>query len=201
MKVLLKLGLKLNEIPQKALFIISAMVTRSSSAIYFISRQGYPPSFTNFASSPESYAGPSSYTTSFGSDYPGYGDFGSLMNVRNPQISSSYSTFGPSTGSSGFTSTSYVNYPQTTQQENSKPQSSYASSFPTQNQAWLPQSSSSSLASNQQEEGIPISQHVEITKPIVVPVYKKFPYPVAKRFPVAIPHPGRRTFDIFHLKF
>lgn len=159
--------------------------------MFIMSRQGYPPSFTNFKSSPESYAGPSSYTTSFGSDYPGYGNFGTMLNTKNPEISSSYSSFGPSSEHSGFGSTSYTNYPQTVQYENYKPQQDQGSSYQTLSQSWPSQSSSSHDTPSNNEEATPISQHVEITKPIVVPVYKKFPYPVSKRFPVAIPHPGK----------
>lgn len=167
---------------------MSALIAKSSSVMYVMSRQGYPQPYTNFASSPESYAGPSSYTTSFGSDYPGYGDFGSMINVKNPPISSSYSSFGPSTENSGFSSTSYTNYPQTVQYENYKSQQGI-SSFQSSNQPWSSQSVTHDTSPNHQE-ATPINQHVEITKPVVVPVYKKFPYPVAKRFPVAIPHPG-----------
>lgn len=39
------------------------------------------------------------------------------------------------------------------------------------------------------EEPTLLSQHFEVTKPIAVPVYKKYPYAVNKRFPVAISHP------------
>lgn len=220
----------------------------------------------NFGGQSESYSGPSSYTTSFSSDYPGYGNFGPMMNVKNPLISSSYSSYGPSEGNGGFGSTSYVNYPQS-DSGSSQNQGSFKI-----NQLWPSQSSSSNFgsagysssnhaspnfgsssfsssdyppnhgssgfssssyspnhgsssyslpnygSSSQSSssfqdtkstfgEATPISQHVEITKPVAVPVYKKFPYPgrtnlmrlklktllscylVAKRFPVAIPHP------------
>lgn len=146
-------------------------------------------SSNNYANPSESYVGPSSYTTSFGSDYPGFGNFGSMMDLRNPQISSSYSSFGSMSGNNDFGSTTYVNYPPTVEQGNSQNQ---ASSSYTSSQSWPAQSHSQTFpqqtASYGQEE-TPISQHVEVTKPIVVPVYKKFPYAVSKKFPVAIPHP------------
>lgn len=160
----------------------------------------------NFGGHSESYSGPSSYTTSFPSDYPGYGNFGPMMNVRNPLISSSYSSYGPSEGSGGFGSTSYVNYPQS-DSGSSQSQGGFNS-----NQLWPSQSSGYSSSTNHASpnfgssghsssgyspnygssshsspsfqdtkstygESTPISQHVEITKPIAVPVYKKFPYP------------------------
>ena len=172
----------------RGVLLVLSLLQQNMGAMSFIARQSYPPSFTNFKTSSESYVGPSSYTTSFGNDfsndYPGYGNFGSLMSVRNPQISSSYETFGPYSGSNDFGSTSYTNYPPSIEYESLK-QPSYSSqmtaqSFPTH----------AHETSQHHYEEKPISQHVEITKPIVVPVYKKFPYPVAKKFSVLIPHPG-----------
>jgi hypothetical protein len=184
---------------QKFLVVLVALMVKKSSAVFYLSRQrfdgdkfNYPPSFTNFASSAENYVGPSSYKTSFGSDYPGFGNFGSLMNVKSPQISSSYSSFGPSSDNSEFGSTSYTNYPQNVEYERSK-EHKYSHQF--SSESFPPHSSSVSETSSQYSESPisehTISQHVEVTKPIVVPVYKRFPYPVAKRFPVAIPHPGK----------
>jgi hypothetical protein len=138
--------------------------------------------------------------------------------VKNPQITSHYSSFGPSEGNE-FGSTSYTNYPSTTTIiENHKPQiinSAYSalinhdsnlpsnfftssnvgsnpslpslSSIPSSN---LPDLTSiyKSLLSKPHEQEV-ISQHVEVNQVSAVPVFKKFPYPVAKHFPVAIPHP------------
>lgn len=140
----------------------------------------------NYRNPSESYVGVSSYSTSFGSDYPGFGNFGQLMNLKNPQISSSYSSFGPSSQANEFGSTTYINYPPTIQQgsQNLQTPSSYTSWPSSQSQ---PQTFSYQTSSTAEET--PISQHVEVTKPVVVPVYKKFPYVVSKKFPVAIPHP------------
>lgn len=175
------------------------------------------------------------------------------MNSKDPPISSSFSSFGPSSDSSEFGSTSYINYPPTFERENSEPKfnsiftpnqdhpalsgytghstpytghsSPYTSSsnylddnFKSHKDSYQgkPESSDffkgysspssgnnyqddyykstkdsyqNSFSSQTHSEEVPISQHVEITRPVVVPVYKKFPYPVSKRFPVAIPHP------------
>lgn len=150
----------------------------------------------NYGGPAESYVGPSSYTTStFGKDYPGFGDYGQMTNFKNPQITSSYSTFGTSSHDNNeFGSTTYVNYPPSStdfqgHQGNYQQTSSYSSS-----QSWPGQSNYQSysyptFSPPTYGQETPISQHVEVTKPIVVPIYKKFPYAVSKRFPVAIPHP------------
>lgn len=83
---------------------------------------------------------------------------------------SSQTSYSPSSGSS-IQSSSSGYYPSKygfTAQV-SQPQTQYAS------------------ASN--DEPALLSQHFEVTKPVVVPVYKKFPYAVNKMFRVAIPHP------------
>lgn len=137
----------------------------------------------------ESYIGPSSYTTSFENDFPDYGNHNGLINVKNPPFSSTYSSFGPSTDNIEFGSTSYVNYPPTYEYENSQPQQTSSSqSWPDSSYKEPLYESTGNTESSYGEE-TPISQHIEITKPVVVPVYKKFPYAVPKKFPVAIPHP------------
>lgn len=154
-------------------------------------RQTSFPSF-NLGSSSSSYSGPSSYTTSFGNEFPASGNFGSLMSLNNPIISSSYTTYGPpSEAQNGFTSTSFTNYPEivlsqgTVKSSEWLPQTSNSqvnmgqNSLKTFSHTW-PQNSF--LSSNQ--EITPISQHVEVTKPIVIPVYKKFPYPVSKKYAI-----------------
>lgn len=189
---------------------------------------------SNFINPVESYAGPSSYTTSFTSsditDYPSVGNYGNFLNMKDPQITSSFSSFGPSETSENFGSTSYINYPpQTTtifHDESPKQPQNQATFFPQQNQeitnfadAFKNQQETSfnsaflgnqgnSFFGNQanyadlgnQANGFPpnfssfissaldnyagnlppstsevISEHVEVTKPVVVPVYKKFP--------------------------
>jgi hypothetical protein len=143
----------------------------------------------------ESYDGPSSYATSFrfppSNDYPSSGNYGNLINLKNPHVETSYTSFGPSHGDE-FGSTTYINYPELISYENTVDHDGESlvsghdiTSYLTQN---LPFASNLSSTSFTQEE-IPISQHIEVTKPIVVPVYKKFPYAVPKKFPVAIPHP------------
>lgn len=223
--------------------------------------------FNNFINPVESYVGPSSYTTSYTSsditDYPAAGNFGPFLNMKDPQITSSFSSFGPSSdGSENFGSTSYINYPpQTTtifhdespnsnaQQENQNTffsqnqdisshlanalknqeasshfanafknqeiSSNFANALKTQNEnsfnaaffgnhaSGIPPNFSSFLSSTLNnlsgvnlgpETSEVISEHVEVTKPVVVPVYKKFPYPQPKYFPVAIPHSVLGTF-------
>lgn len=231
----------------------------------------------------ETFSGPSSYATSFGNNFPASGNYGSNLNLRNPQITSSYSTYGPSAENAEFGSTTYINYPPQSVQSSSNghiyqhgdhsflqpsinlasisgqiypssniystsqnshiplqgsyypssgvaetSQPSYISSsssgqesaqtgyYPspdsihdTTQASYSPSSGSSSTSyypskygftsqvgqsQNQYpaatiEEPALLSQHFEVTKPVVVPVYKKFPYAVNKRFPVAIPHP------------
>lgn len=66
---------------------------------------------------PSSYDTPSSYTSSDINDYPSIGNYGQHLNMKNPQISSSYSSFGPSESSKEFGSTSYTNYPPQTVHE------------------------------------------------------------------------------------
>lgn len=166
--------------------------TESFAAIFSKNKQSRQGFDLNEANA-ETYTGQSSYATSFGSDYPGYGNYGSTMNMKNPQISSSYTSFGPSSESNSFGSTTFVNYPPTYEHATSS-QNFFRPSY-TSNQAWpaqenLPQSYSSVNYGEQ----TPISQHVEVTKPIAVPIYKKFPYPVAKRFNVIIPHPVLGNF-------
>ncbi|CAO1410934.1 unnamed protein product [Diamesa serratosioi] len=206
--------------------------------------------------------------------------YGAAMNMRNPPIISSYSTYGPSRNNAEFGSTTYINYPpQNTQanghiyqhadhsflqpsvnlppmsgqsypssnslsnlqnsyiqsQESYYPspeevqqktqQPDYYSSLSSGKETVQPEyhlSSDSSQETSQtryspsteslnyypskygfttqdsqpqtqygnaDNEAHTLSQHFEVTKPVVVPVYKKFPYAVNKRFPVAIPHP------------
>lgn len=161
----------------------------------------------------ESYVGPSSYTTSYSTsninDYPAVGNFGSLLNMRNPQITSSFSSYGPSE-SGELESTSYINYPpQTTtiihdespiqSHKPSPPQFNPQNAISTSNFNFInhPVSPSSSQSFNPQiphdfaslisstfdnlAANLPppssevISEHIEVTKPVVVPVYKKFP--------------------------
>lgn len=101
----------------------------------------------NFINPVESYIGPSSYetpsyTTSDINDYPSIGNYGQHLDMKNPQISSSYSSFGPSESSKEFGSTSYTNYPPQTVHEqliihDETPSSNYkpsSSTFFTQNQ-------------------------------------------------------------------
>lgn len=232
----------------------------------------------------ETFSGPSSYVTSYGNNFPASGNYGALLNLRNPPITSSYSTYGPSSENAEFGSTTYINYPPqnvqspsnghiyqngdhsflqpsinlasisgqsypssniySTSQSSHIPlqgsyypsseaaetsQPSYISSsnsghepaqsgyYPskesihdTTQASYTPSSGSSSssyfpskygftsqvqgqsqnqYAAASIEEPTLLSQHFEVTKPVVVPVYKKFPYAVNKRFPVAIPHP------------
>jgi hypothetical protein len=161
---------------------------------------------SDYYSNVENYIGPSSYTTSFGSDYPSFGNYGSQLNTQNPGFSSSYSIYGGNENENKeFGSTSYFNYPPTeirdaspTYQppfsQSSPSFSSSSSSVPSSQPSWPSQysnsfSSSSSSGSSSGSNVTPLSQHIEVTKPIVVPVYKSFPYPVSKKFPVAIPHP------------
>lgn len=176
------------------------------------------------------YKGPSSYSTSFSSDYAGSGNFGHL-NMNSPAISTSYSAYGP-TENNDFSSTSYINYPPSAS-------NTYSSShFPlgeTLQSGYAPSSISSSSGSSSSfsytnnhsappatsygvpEQATPISQHIEVTRPIAgkftrnfmydivldevfhliisiwfsVPVYKKFPVPVNKRVFIAY-------FILFH---
>lgn len=97
----------------------------------------------------ESYVGPSSYTTSSfpqinSHDYPSFGNFGYLMNMKNPQITSTYSAFGPSENNE-FGSTSYINYPSSTsvqtvlQPENNAPVFSEYASVTSHDNSALPQ--------------------------------------------------------------
>jgi hypothetical protein len=166
----------------------------------------------NFINPIESYIGPSSYTTSYSTsninDYPAVGNYGSLLNMNNPQIASSFSSFGPSE-SGELESTSYINYPPQTTTivhgdgsiQNQKPSSS---SFNPQNaistsnfnlnnhpiqhssQSFnyqIPQDFASLISStfDNLAANLPppssevISEHIEVTKPVVVPIYKKFP--------------------------
>lgn len=146
---------------------------------------------SDFYSNIESYVGPSSYTTSFGNDYPSYGDYGSLMNTNNPDFSSHYSVYGgEDSGNKEFGSTSYFNYPSSEIRDAS---STYQPPFSQTTSSSLPSNWPSQLTNAVSSTGgsnvTPLSQHIEVTKPIVVPVYKSFPYPVSKKFPVAIPHP------------
>lgn len=209
---------------QQLLFIVSTCL---SSVLSFIDSSNNGFGYNQLVNPTESYVGPSSYEAPQHSnthDYPAFGNFGYLMNLKEPQISSSFSSYGPSDGSD-FSSTSYINYPSTTQtvQEPAKsspisssysavishdslpPQTNLNSFFDSSSQQIPPefksifesmsaqlqqyqnnQNSAVNSASNQE---VPISQHIEVTRPVVVPVYKKFPYPVSKNFPVAIPHP------------
>lgn len=116
------------------------------------------------------------------------------MNLKHPQITAAYTSFGPSEGND-FSSTSYTNYPSSTVVEvipesvrNGSSESSYTANISNDSQMQLPPNLSALFSSSSNQE-VPISQHIEVTKPIVVPVFKKFPYPVSKDFPVAIPHP------------
>lgn len=157
------------------------------SGTYCAKRRQY-----DYSSSSESYVGPSSYTTSFGGDYPGYGNYGSLLNTGNPEYTSSYSSYGPeSEPGKGFSSTSYVNYPSSTSviQDSPSQQPSLPANWQNSYFNYLSSLKIPTSPNPTQSEPTQISEHIEITKPIVVPVYKKFPYAVSKKFPVAIPHP------------
>ena len=57
----------------------------------------------------------------FGEDFPGAGNYGQV-NYQNPDISSSYSTYGPN-ANSDFGSVTYTNYPSTTTSIDSTPYS------------------------------------------------------------------------------
>lgn len=177
---------------------MSSLVAESLSVIVYDNTNSRQ-SFSGYDAGSESYTGPSSYTTSFQSDYPGYGNYGSTLNLKNPPITSSYSSFGPSSENKEFGSTTFVNYPPTYEHESSPPQNYERPSFAS-SQAWPAQAtpsqafSSASTSGSSYGEETPISQHVEVTKPIAVPIYKRFPYPVAKKFNVAIPHPVLGNF-------
>jgi len=194
-----------------------------SNVLSFIDSSSNGFTFNQLVSPTESYAGPSSYATSHQSnnhDYPAFGNFGYMLNMKEPQITSSFSSYGPSDGND-FSSTSYVNYPSTSHTVQEPPKSPSVSSsysavishdsqpnlssyydssssqqlppdfqsfFESMSSQSHPQSQNSAVSSTSNQE-VPISQHVEVTRPVVVPVYKKFPYPVSKDFPVAIPHP------------
>jgi hypothetical protein len=181
--------------------------------------------------------GQSSYATSFepNYDYPAFGSYGTLLDMKNPQITSSYTTYGASENNE-FGSTNYINYPSTTSvqtvvhPEHKSPVFSQYSSVTSHESlspahfnhgfnnhgfnghginshalnshgfnshqgsnghSILPAHLSHALNSHaaSSNEGVPISQHIEVTRPVVVPVYKKFPYAVRKNIPVAIPHP------------
>lgn len=236
-----------------------------------------------FTKPTETFSGPSSYATSYGNNFPASGNCGTTLNLRNPPITSSYSTYRPSAENAEFGSTTYINYPPQSVQSLSKgyiyqhgdhsflqPSINLASisgqSYPSSNiystsqnlhiplqgsyyppsgaaetsqpsyilpsnsghesaqpgylpstesihdttqASYSPSSGSSSssyvpskygftshvdqsqnqYAAASIEEPTLLSQHFEVTKPVIVPVYKKFPYVVNKRFPVAIPHP------------
>lgn len=167
----------------------------------------------NFINPVESYGGPSSYTTSYSTsninDYPAVGNFGSLLNMKSPQITSSFSSYGPSE-SGELESTSYINYPPQTTTiihdespiQSHKPftlQYNPQSAISTSNfnlinhsnpfspsQSFNPQiphdfaslisSTFDNLAANLPPPSSEvISEHIEVTKPVVVPVYKRFP--------------------------
>lgn len=135
--------------------------------------------------SSESYV--ESYTTSFGSDYSGFGDYSAMLNIKNPQISSSYTSFGLPSVNNKFGSTSFVNYPQSNGLNDSG-SSKYPNSVTHPSSYETPSQFSTTYgggftSSSSHEEATPISQHVEVTRPVAVPVYKKFPYPVSKKFP------------------
>lgn len=132
----------------------------------------------------------------------GYGNYGNLLQTSNPEFTSSYSSYGPvgSQGTGEFTSASYHNYPPVnvvqqptfTRQYQSYPSSpSQPTNFENLYSNFLSSINKPPAATtpSTSEEPKAISQHIEVTKPIVVPVYKKFPYAVSKKFPVAIPHP------------
>lgn len=198
------------------------MSTCLSSVLSFIDSSNNGFGYNQLVNPTESYVGPSSYEAPQHSNthvYPAFGNFGYLLNMKEPQISSSFSSYGPSDGKD-FSSTSYVNYPSTTHTvqepiKSSPISSSYSAVISHDSQPVQPnlnsyfdsqqippefkslfesmsaqlqqyQNSAANSASNQE---VPVSQHIEVTRPVVVPVYKKFPYPVSKNFPVAIPHP------------
>lgn len=157
-------------------------------------------SYNRYENPTETYIGPSSYTTSFDNDYSDYGNYDGMLNVRNPQISSSYSSFRPSNHNE-FGSTSYINYPPTVEHgdypstdelESSQPQEISSNSPPQQQpeQSYeQPFYETTNQTMTSYGEETPISQHIEITNPVLIPIYKKLPYAVSKPFPVAIPHP------------
>lgn len=171
---------------------------RSVFSYYPKNRQDFH--FNNFINPVESYIGPSSYdtnsfTTSDINDYPAVGNFGPFLNMNNPQITSSFSTYGPSEGSKEFGSTSYINYPPQTVHEqtiihdetpttnfnlsntfftqNSDPLNAIKSFYASENAALPPNFSSliSSTFDNLANSNLPpstsevVSQHVEVTKP------------------------------------
>jgi len=141
----------------------------------------------------ESYAGQSSYQASADAinssnnninsnnleSYPGIGHFGSLMNLQNPPIQSSYTTYG--NNGNNFGSTSYINYPSSNHLTMSDIGSRNIHGID-----W--QSLFAQNMMHQAANEAAISQHIEYTKPIAVPIYKKFPFAVEKQFPIAIPH-------------
>ncbi|KAG5683606.1 hypothetical protein PVAND_012879 [Polypedilum vanderplanki] len=143
----------------------------------------------------ESYVGQSSYATSYepNYDYPAFGNFGNLLNMKNPQITSSYTTYGASENNE-FGSTNYINYPSSVQTiiqpEIKSPIFSEYSHVTSHNPSVSsPIHHHLNAQPSTSNEEVPISQHIEVTRPVIVPVYKKFPYAVPKHIPVAIPHP------------
>lgn len=186
--------------PQK-FFIFCACITYSVAAAVNSRNSDYGYPYNHVPNPSESYIGPSSYATSFNAkEYPETGNFGALLNLKNPSISSTYTTYGPS-GNNDFGSTTHINYPPSAQPSGSPNININWPSFSPHDSSkinYLASSHEPSFnghpsahegSSSYEETLKAISQHVEITKPIAVPIYKKFPFAVNKKFPVAIPHP------------
>lgn len=103
---------------QKLLLIVSTC--HGVFSYYTQNRQDFH--HNSFINPVESYIGASSYdtppySTSDINDYPAIGNYGQYLNMKNPQITSSYSSFGPSESNKEFGSTSYTNYPPQTVHE------------------------------------------------------------------------------------
>lgn len=183
------------------------MHTCQAFSYYSKNRQDFH--VNNFINPVESYIGPSSYSTSDINDYPAVGNFGHLLNMNNPQITSSFNSYGPSENGE-LESTSYINYPpQTTIIDHGEspiqnhqfpfnhfnPQNAISTAnfnlfnqqiSPSKNLSFNPQipqdfaslisSTFDNLSSNLPPPSSEvISEHIEVTKPVVVPVYKRFP--------------------------
>lgn len=103
----------------------------------------------------ESYNGPNSYVTSFGSDISLCDDYESLKNENFRLLDGDT-----------FDSVYFENFPPFDDEDDDDFSSS-----------------------NDDVDAKTLSQHVETIKPVAVPVIQKFPFPVHKKIPVAIPRP------------